>query len=77
MFCYNNEVTLGRHLRMGTVCQGNQPGGPRIGIFSPILPTLGEGGGQRPMPSDLINCTYVTKSPYQPRRMGFEELLGW
>lgn len=40
-FCHGNEVTFGKHLKLESGCQGNQPCDGRIGPFSlPPAPSL-------------------------------------
>ena len=61
IFCSVNEVTFGKHLRVGAGCQWSQPCDQRVGTFSPTsCPPSGEEGGERgwrlnqlPMASDL------------------------
>ena len=67
VFCYVNEVTLGKNLRMGAPWQWNQPGDESWDFQShPHDLWGGEGSwrlNQLPVASELINHDYVMKPP--------------
>lgn len=72
VFCYINEMTFGKHLRMGTGFQGNQTYDWKVGTFSPT-PWPAEKGEElevesitshsltQAMNNDLINPAHVMK----------------
>ena len=59
-----DEVTFGKHLRVGAGCQWRQPCDEMVGTFGPSPRPRGPGGWlQSPMANDLINRTYAIKPP--------------
>ena len=61
VFCYGNEKTFGKHLRMMVGCQWSQP---------EIL-LWGRERGQKlnqPMANDLVNQDHVIQPPYKLKR---------
>lgn len=65
---YSNEVTLGKHLRMGGWLHGEPEfwRGERSWRLS-----------QSPMANDSVNHAYVMKFPEKRKQKGFGELPGW
>lgn len=49
VFCFVNEVTFGRHLRVGTVCQWTQPCDEKVRTFSPTALSLHSSTNPQPM----------------------------
>ena len=65
-FCYINEMTFVKLVRMGAGCQRNQPPEWRAGNLSPspTAPRTGGGGGwvQSPVTTGLVNHAYVKEA---------------
>lgn len=71
VFCYDNEVNFGPHLRVEAGCHGNQPAITMLEL-SVRIPGLqgGEWGWrskQLSMTSDLVDYTYVMETLQNPK----------
>ena len=62
VFCYANDASLGKHLRLEADCQCSQPVITGLELSLPLL-EMGRAGklSSTPMANDLINCAHGIK----------------